>query len=177
MNTTPGQSSNEVFDVVDANDQVIAQSTRAEVHAKRLVHRAVHILVSHPDGSLLLQQRSEHKDTYPLAWTTSCAGHLDAGEGYLEAALREIPEELGVAVAADELRFLGKYPPSAETGWEFIEVYGLTHSGPFSAPPDEVRDLRFVPMQDLREWILREPDAFAPSFLYVLRNQHPGFAG
>ena len=36
------QRDDELFDVVDANDQVIGQEKRAVVHRKKLLHRAVH---------------------------------------------------------------------------------------------------------------------------------------
>ena len=42
----PAQSPDEIFDVVDENDRVVGRATRAEVHRRRLLHRAVHIVVS-----------------------------------------------------------------------------------------------------------------------------------
>lgn len=37
--------SQELLDVVDENDEVVSVKTRGEIHAKKLMHRAVHILV------------------------------------------------------------------------------------------------------------------------------------
>ena len=62
----------ELFDVVDAEDRVIGQATRSEVHARGLLHRASHVFVFNSDGQLLLQQRSATKDAHPLCWTSSC---------------------------------------------------------------------------------------------------------
>jgi isopentenyldiphosphate isomerase len=62
--TGPAQRGDEVFDVVDADDGVIGQATRREVHAKGLWHRAVHVLVFAPvdgDGAKVLSSADEPK--------------------------------------------------------------------------------------------------------------------
>jgi isopentenyldiphosphate isomerase len=89
----------ELFDVVDEQDRVLRREARAEVHRQRLLHRAVHILVFNIRGEVYLQRRSAKKDTYPHRWTTSCSGHVDAGEDYDTAAVRELAEELGLGGA------------------------------------------------------------------------------
>jgi isopentenyl-diphosphate Delta-isomerase len=92
------QNLDELFDVVDEQDRVIGQATRREVHAKGLKHRAVHVLVFNGQGQVFLHKRSMLKDSAPGLWGASCAGHLDAGENYDQAALRELKEELGISV-------------------------------------------------------------------------------
>lgn len=46
----------ENFDIVDSNDRVIGTAPRSEIHARGLLHRAVHLWIFHPDGRLLLQK-------------------------------------------------------------------------------------------------------------------------
>src|SRR5476649_1258680 len=86
----------ELFDVVDEQDRVLRRESRGEVHRKRLLHRAVHVLLFNSRGEVYLQRRSATKDTYPNRWTTSCSGHVDAGEDYDTAVIRELAEELGL---------------------------------------------------------------------------------
>ena len=76
----------EMFDVVDEQDRVIGQAPRSEVHAKKLLHRAVHIFVFNSEGKLLIHRRSATKDEYPLCYTSSASGHVSAGETYDECA-------------------------------------------------------------------------------------------
>ena len=57
--------SQEIYDVVDADDHVIGQATRREIHKKGLRHRSVHILVFNQEGKLFLQKRSLLKDESP----------------------------------------------------------------------------------------------------------------
>jgi len=119
------QDFNEVFDVVDESDRVIAQATRREVHARHLRHRAVHILVFDLLGRLFVQKRAETKDTFPGHYDSSASGHLAAGENYDACAVREIQEELGLTVACRHLHRLLKLPATQETGWEFVWVYSV----------------------------------------------------
>jgi len=88
--------SHELLDVVDENDNVVAVKTRGEIHARGLMHRAVHILLFNSSGELFLQKRSLAKDEQPGKWDSSAAGHVDSGEDYADCARREIGEELGI---------------------------------------------------------------------------------
>lgn len=95
MRTTDPQ--NEIFDVVDEDDNVVGQARRGEVHKdKNLLHRSIGVAVFNHRGELFLQQRSATKDTYPLCWTISCSGHVNSGESYDETVRRELKEELGI---------------------------------------------------------------------------------
>src|SRR5277367_541816 len=95
----PAQNEDEIFDVVNDRDEVIGRATRGEVHRLGLKHRAVHVLVFNGRGELFLQKRSLKKDTHPGAWDSSTSGHLDQGEDYDAGALRELREEIGLAVS------------------------------------------------------------------------------
>lgn len=166
--TAPFSTDTDVFDIVNDDDVVIGQLTRGEVHRRRLFHRAVHILVFNSAGEVFIQRRSRFKDTCPLQWTTSCSGHVDAGESYDEAAVRELGEELGIQItSAADLDFLFRQSPCRETGQEFIRVYKLIWDGKMRLPPEEVEEGRFLETDQLDGWILREPDAFALSFRLV----------
>src|SRR5450432_310133 len=88
--------SEEWFDVVNARDEVIGRELRREVHARGLWHRAIHVLVFSGAGRVFLQKRSRSKDTAPCLWYSSCSGHVDSGEDYDTAAVRELGEELGL---------------------------------------------------------------------------------
>ncbi len=80
---------------------------KPEVHRDGDWHRAAHLWIATPDGRVLLQRRAEVKESWPGLWDVSVAGHVNAGEGAREAAVREAFEELGVRIAADELVQLG----------------------------------------------------------------------
>ena len=131
--------SHELLDVVDENDRVIAVKTRGEIHARGLMHRAVHILVFNGKGEVFLQKRSLSKDEQPGKWDSSAAGHVDSGEDYLECARREIEEELGI-VAVHDFEVLFKLPASVLTGNEHCMVYRYAYDGPLELHPEEIDD-------------------------------------
>lgn len=131
--------SEELLDVVDKDDNVVAVNTRGEIHARGLMHRAVHILVFNSRGEVFLQKRSMSKDEQPGKWDSSAAGHVDSGEGYLDCARREIGEELGIETA-QEFETLFKLPASALTGNEHCMVYRYVFDGPMVLDPDEIDD-------------------------------------
>lgn len=172
------QSQDEIFDVVDGLDRVVAQARRGDIHRRGLLHRAVHCCLFNPSGQCLLQRRSLLKDSSPGKWTTSCSGHVDAGEDYLGAARRELAEELGLGpVVADTLAEALYARPCAETGWEFVRVYRgcFAEGGGECLRPDpaEVSDVRWLTPADIGTWLQREPEAFATSFRYLWAR--PGF--
>jgi 16S rRNA (adenine1518-N6/adenine1519-N6)-dimethyltransferase len=162
--SSPPQHEGEMFDVVDEKDAVIGSELRTVVHARQLRHRAAHILVFNKAGELLLQKRSAWKDREPLKWDSSAAGHLEPGEGYEGAALRETEEELGIRTP---LQRIGKIAACLNTGEEFVEVYTARHEGPFTLPPAEIEDAMFFPLPVIKEWLNARPQDFAPGFWEV----------
>ena len=138
--------SQEMLDVVDEDDNVIAITTRGEIHARGLMHRAVHILVFNSRDELFLQKRSMSKDEQPGKWDSSAAGHVDSGEAYLDCARREITEELGI-VAEQSMQFLFKLPASMLTGNEHCMVYRYTFDGPMVLQAEEIDDGQWVPAE------------------------------
>ena len=140
--------SDELLDVVDENDRVIAVKTRGEIHAAGLMHRAVHILVFNRRGELFLQKRSLQKDEQPGLWDSSAAGHVDSGEAYLDCAEREIEEELGI-VLERPLQPLFKLPASSRTGNEHCMVYRYEFDGQMVLQASEIDEGAWVDPADM----------------------------
>ena len=153
--------SSELFDVVDSENRVIGQATRGEVHAKDLLHRSVHIWVFNSRGELFLQKRAMTKDDNPGYWDSSAAGHLNAGEGYLASAHRELLEELGIS---GELQFYMKFPASRETHWEHVETYFCTTDQIITINLLEISEGRFWPISVLKESVRNNPEQFTSTF-------------
>jgi 16S rRNA (adenine1518-N6/adenine1519-N6)-dimethyltransferase len=152
----------ERFPVVDKNDRLLGEASRAEVHGDNLRHRAVHILIFNDAGEVYLQKRSRWKDRHPLLWDSSAAGHLCAGEGYDDAAQRELQEELGINVPLEKVL---KLPASARTGQEFICLYrGLLRSDP-KPNRSEIEAGVFCSPAIVDGWIAARPEDFAPGFV------------
>lgn len=159
------QRGDEIFDLVDADDNVIGQKTRREVHAEGLLHRAVHIFVFNSKGELLLQKRSHLKDAKPEKWDSSAAGHLDSGEGYLSAAVREVEEEVGAKVTPDQLISKGKIKPGPGTGFEWVELFCVTYDGAIHFPSSEIECVEWFSVEEITAWSELRPEDFADGFI------------
>lgn len=158
-----GQDPEEEFDVVDADDVVVGRAPRAEVHGRGLMHRAVHVLVFNRRRELFLQKRSRLKDAHPGTWDSSAAGHLAPGEDYATAARRELAEELGIEDA--ELQPAGHLTPTAQLGWEHVDLFVGLYDGAVRLPCTEIEAGEWFPLPVVREWVAARPEDFAPGFL------------
>lgn len=111
---------------------------RTQVHRDGDLHGTAHVWLvrRRPDGSsaeVLLQKRSANKDSFPGCYDISSAGHLPAGQDFLESALRELSEELGLAASPEELQELFTHIDFQETefygkpfrNYEYSRVYLL----------------------------------------------------
>ncbi len=68
---------------------------------------SVHILIKNSKGKYLIQKRSDLKKSLPGVWNLTC-GMVDAGEEALDAVVREVKEEIGIDVSADDAVYGGR---------------------------------------------------------------------
>ncbi len=165
------RKNDDIFPLVNDKDEVMGSAFRSYVHANNLLHRAVHALVFNTEGKLLMQMRSAFKDRYPSCYTTSCSGHVDYGETYETALVRETSEELGIFTSIKEFHYLGKIDANEETEGEFTKVYVLICNGDeeFKFPEDEVASLDWFSKKDLEDDLEKNPDNYTKSFMCVYR--------
>ncbi len=173
--TKEGALAVEMLDIVDAHNRVIGCAPRREVHRLGLRHRAVHMLIQDGEGRIYLQRRSPHKDVDADLWDTSAAGHVDRGEDYLDAARRELNEELGLNDV--ELHALCDLPARLETGEEFVRVYvGRTACEP-RPDPREIVAGGWWSVSELTHWLAREPAVFTATFKQIYAEFQARSAG
>ena len=84
---------------------------RGVIHREGSLHATVHMWVVRKNQKsgydILLQKRSEQKESYPGCYDISSAGHIVIGDNRLTAAYREMKEELGIEVKPDKLYYVG----------------------------------------------------------------------
>jgi len=158
--------SEEIFDVVNERDEVIGRETRAEVHRRGLMHRAVHVLVFNRSGQVFLQKRSMRKDRQPGVWDSSASGHLNAGEDYDSCAVRELREEIGLTPRAPPRRWF-KLPASPETDQEHVWIYRCEAEGPLTLDPDEIECGGWFRREEVTQWMVERPQEFASALLAI----------
>jgi 16S rRNA (adenine1518-N6/adenine1519-N6)-dimethyltransferase len=156
----PADTDGEILPVVDLDDREVGTATRAKIHARDLVHRAVHVVLHDGAGRVLVARRSARKDRFPGWWDVAVGGHVGCGEAYAEAAIREMREEM--AIEGAEPRLVAVLPPGDDNGWEHIHVFeaGVDPAQP-RPNPDEIDAARWVTRAEFLECF--EPASDDPS--------------
>lgn len=102
----------ELLDIVNKQGQPIGLTIdRETAHAEGIRHRTSHVWILRKKGDsveILLQKRSQSKDSFPGCYDTSSAGHIPAGVDFIPSALRELKEELGLDAQPEELIYCGQ---------------------------------------------------------------------
>ncbi|MCX6809309.1 MAG: NUDIX domain-containing protein [Candidatus Berkelbacteria bacterium] len=158
----------EKMDIVDENDGVIGSATRKEIYEKGHRHRIVHVLVFNKSGEMLLQLRSKKVDFLPRYWSTAAGGHVSSGESYLDAAKRELKEELGIT---GDLQGIGKYEfyGTINKIYKFIYFYKIVFDGRFNLDYNDVEKVEFFSKDKLRKMI-KNGSKIHPELLFYLKK-------
>lgn len=154
----------EWLDIVDVNDKVVGKETRAVIHKEGHLHRSTHIVLNNSKGDVFVQLRSKNKDIGGGLWDTSAAGHVDSGEVYLQCAVRELQEELGVVVEQSDLEFIVQLQPEERTGFEFTQVFRVVSDQSIVLQVEEIEDGRWLTPLDLSRWMEQSPEQFTDVF-------------
>lgn len=152
----PGRSlddPNEIFDLVDLDDEVIGRVLRGEAHRNpALIHRSVQVLVFTHDGRLLLQRRSASKDLFPGYYCASASGHVASGEDYATTAERELAEELGISAP---LTYISKALVRSEPETELTALFATVSDGPYRFHPTETEGGKLFAVDDVWGGVVR----------------------
>ncbi|SFN30892.1 Isopentenyldiphosphate isomerase [Izhakiella capsodis] len=156
------QQGGEWVDIVDENNNVIAQASRVQMRAQCLRHRATYIVVHDGMGKILVQRRTDTKDFMPGMLDATAGGVVQSGEILLDSARREAEEELGIADV-----------PFAEHGIFYFEdahcrvwggLFSCVSRGPFAMQEEEVEDVYWMKPEE----ITARCDEFTPDSLKAL---------
>ena len=162
----------EYLDIVNPDGTRTGKTiSRHHAHATGALHRTVHVWVCDDQGNLLLQKRARTKRSYPDLWDTSCAGHISAGQESLQAAVREMVEELGIEISETELKRIGTLPQSlvqkdkGRIDNELTDIYLLLKNIPLEkivCDPAEVAGVRYVHFSELQKMVLDHDPQLVP---------------
>ncbi len=165
--TATTQHSEELLIRVDKQDQIIDYADRQRCHqGEGLLHRAFSIFLFNEEQQVLLQQRSKHKQLWPLYWSNSVCSHPRQDESYEQATQRRLQDELGIETP---LTFLFRFSYQAMfqaigAEHELCSVYIGRSNGTIHANPDEIANWKYVDIQQLDHDVLACPDEFTPWF-------------
>jgi len=156
----------EMVAIVDEQNRVVGSTLRREMRACRLPHRATYILVFNSSGELFVQKRTMTKDIFPGYYDPAAGGVVLAGERYLEGALRELEEELGIRSVPLTNLFEFYYEDERSRVWG--AAFSCVYNGAVVLQEEEVESGAFMPIPDVLRDIEAKP--YTPDGVYVIRR-------
>lgn len=191
----------EYFEIIDKDTGKLTGvfKLREAVHRDGDWHRMADLIIIDTSGKMLIQLRGQ-TEMSSGKWDVSVGCHVSAGEGFKEAILNEIFEEIGLKVNANEiftlvkagsLRKSGKPDTEEEAvyegdGYYLFKYQTLKQNREFGAlylyvvtdkkrqlikPGGEVAEIKFVDIEEERERILAHPEQYAGSLRFYLGYQ------
>ena len=114
----------ELIDALDSEGNKTGQAKeKKQIYLDRDFHRTVHIWIINDNNEILVQKRNLKKATFPGLWAISVAGHVRSGETSVEAALRELNEEIGQKLNAEDLKYLFTVKRSQPIGNDVLNAF------------------------------------------------------
>lgn len=128
----------EYLDIVDRDDVVISKKLRSEVYAEDLVDfRVINAFIINDSGEIWIPRRSADKRLFPLRLDMSVGGHVESGETYDQAFVRETLEEINLDIATVPWRLMGKMTPYEHGVSAYMQVYEIkSNKSPAYNPAD-----------------------------------------
>ncbi len=150
----------ELVDILDSKGNFTGQTAMKSVaHKKGLFHPTIHVWFYTKNEKLLIQQRGSDKDTHPLLWDVSVAGHVAAGEDLETSAIREVFEEIGLEISEGQLQKIGVFKSVQKHNKKLIDCeYHHTYLCELRVPlenlikqDEEVEALSLIPLTKFAE--------------------------
>jgi isopentenyl-diphosphate Delta-isomerase len=158
------QNTEELWQAYNAQGEATGPLTKAAARSG-LLHAASHVWIwrsaqGSQDGIEILLQKRGQKPTWPGFLDISAAGHIDFGETPLVAAIREIQEEIGLSIDANELQlqFVHRAYMTAGNGvieneFQWVYLYNLSAQADLTYADGEVASTRWLSVDDFKTLI------------------------
>jgi isopentenyl-diphosphate delta-isomerase len=166
---SPDAGTMHLVEVVDALGRPLLVMPAESVHRQGLNHKIILVLLYDLQGRLYLQKRATSKTVYPGRWDLSATGHVQAGEAAMDAAVRELREELGVEPVS--IKELCRVAACAETGHAFTTLFTTGRISAVPSPnPAEVAEGMFISADDLDATVTHFGEMLTPAVHWAYTN-------
>jgi isopentenyl-diphosphate delta-isomerase len=158
--------------LVSPQDEEIGYMEKMEAHQLGLLHRAFSVFLFNSKGEMLLQKRAISKYHSGGLWTNACCSHPRKGETIEQAASRRTREELGCEPELQKIHsFIYKAALDNNlTEYEFDHVLFGNYEGEINLNVDEVSEIVYLPIQQIRQEMNEQPDKFTVWFKIIFEE-------
>ena len=112
-------------------------------------HTIIHVWIRSESGKYLMSRRHPLK-SYPLLWECT-GGSVLAGEDSITGAMREVQEELGVALDRKKGRLFKSERQDAHQVFYNVYLFSQEENIPLRLQAEEVVDARWMDPEEIRQ--------------------------
>jgi len=111
----------ELWDVLDENGNKTGKIAERGPMGAGEYHLVVHVWIVNSKGEFLISKRTPNK-TFPNMWECT-GGSAVAGDDSLTTAIKEVQEELGIVLAANNGELFKRYRRNYYESGDFVDVW------------------------------------------------------
>ncbi|MES2408682.1 MAG: NUDIX domain-containing protein [Patescibacteria group bacterium] len=151
--------------IVNEKDEVIGYKPRNE-RLPSEIGRVSRLLIFNSKDEMLIARRVMSKKIDPGKWGPAVAGTVEEGETYISNIIKETQEEIGFTINESDLKILSHM--YRDTSHKFFVTTFMVMVDKsieeFKKQDEEVEEIRWVNINDLKEWCKNSPLDFIPRF-------------
>lgn len=150
--------------IVNEKDEILYYKDSTERDLKKEITRISGLWVTNEKGEFLIAKRSKNKKHHPNIWGPSAAGSVEEGETYKSNIIKEAREEIGIDIGGVVLGPKKRVSSSHEYFCQYFFVK-IPSGTAFILQESEVDEVRWISLQELKNWCSKNPEEFVPSFM------------
>ncbi len=155
----------EFIDVIDQSGKKVRSASKSEIYAQKLPHAIVHVLIYNNAKQMACKVRSMRKDFCPGCISTSVGGHISAGESPLQAAKREMMEEIGIT--SEPIHLFSDWYEGKEKIRKILHVFIAEPAKKYILNKNEVERIEWYEHEELRK---KPKKSIHPELAFILEK-------
>ena len=166
----------EIWDLYDEKGNITGKEVkRGDEIPDGYYHLAVHVWIKNSSGKYLISKRADNKKSFPSMWDC-VVGAVIKGETSIQAALREVKEEVGLDLSQNNAKKSFSYIVKTVDGKKInriVNVYIFEYDGLVdlkNALTDEVVEVKWMSKDEINK--LLETNQMVPTLNYFTTNSN-----
>ena len=160
--------------LVDKNDNELGVCEKITAHKEKRLHRAFSVFLFNEKKELLIQKRASNKYHSGNLWSNSCCSHQQLGNTIEEDVINCVKKELGAS--CDNIKRIFDFIYEADLvdmyEYEYDYVIFANVKGNINPNPDEVQEVKWVDMENLKIDINLNSEKYTAWFKAILKEKN-----